>query len=420
MTHPRYGEKYLNGLSLSDLKSLYSDLGCTRQVADKRAKLSWVTAILRFQEERAVKTELQLEEKTCGTCPKFDAERGCCKLFEIKAKSHWLMTNDCISEMEVEQTEVAEVAVTQPQEQAIEAQAEPTVACSFTAQTVVAQLLEQPTEPQIEPAVGYDFTVTHGFTFYQKQCDVMCWIGRKDKYRTIAYPELSNAVQEALRRLKKEGVEGADALLQMHIEAKKAKVQAKAKVLGQMAEGTDCVLPDTGTDCNSPSAFCLLPPAFTQSEWKLVAEPKKDIAICPDCDGHGCGNCGYRGTRNIDICTPVDDYRLANAGHTTTQVAFRAFNGAEPLGMIFRVRNIAQPIENVQDSYYWQSISNEQHSSVRGALAELEAMGTGGLTSVSESLPEDLLDKPFSKLTTEEWERLKEYKPTSVSELVAA
>ncbi|MEH2160835.1 MAG: hypothetical protein V7K38_07245 [Nostoc sp.] len=39
-------------------------------------------------------------------------------------------------------------------------------------------------------------------------------------------------------------------------------------------------------------------------------------AICPDCDGHGCGNCGYRGIRAEDLCTPVDGYRLTYVGKT--------------------------------------------------------------------------------------------------------
>ncbi|AUB43513.1 hypothetical protein COO91_09694 (plasmid) [Nostoc flagelliforme CCNUN1] len=43
----------------------------------------------------------------------------------------------------------------------------------------------------------------------------------------------------------------------------------------------------------SHKAGILTPPAewdFTLPKWNMPA------AICPDCKGHGCGNCGYRGT----------------------------------------------------------------------------------------------------------------------------
>jgi hypothetical protein len=60
-----------------------------------------------------------------------------------------------------------------------------------------------------EPAAvsHYDYACLYGFTFYQKECDVLCWIGRKGNFRTIAYPELNSAVKAALIRLKKEGIE---------------------------------------------------------------------------------------------------------------------------------------------------------------------------------------------------------------------
>lgn len=57
----------------------------------------------------------------------------------------------------------------------------------------------------------------------------------------------------------------------------------------------------------------LTPPAewdFTPLKWNMPA------AICPDCEGHGCGNCGYRGTRAEDLCMPVDGYRLTYVGRT--------------------------------------------------------------------------------------------------------
>ncbi|KYC40732.1 hypothetical protein WA1_24135 [Scytonema hofmannii PCC 7110] len=224
MTHPIYNEQQLSVKCLSELRDLYTELGCTRAVEDKRAKQSWATAILCFQEERVAKLELQLEEKTCATCSKFDAVRGCCKLFEMAAKPHWAMTSDCVNAISTEQIEVAET-LPQPSVQ-------PTEVREVEA---VESVLEVPsTEVQTEPAPGYKFALGNGFTFYQKQCDVPCWIACKNSYRTIAYPELADAVCEALRRLVKEGIVGAGELLQIHTEAKKIKTQLTSVSSGDL------------------------------------------------------------------------------------------------------------------------------------------------------------------------------------------
>ncbi|MBD6621040.1 hypothetical protein FNW02_36285 [Komarekiella sp. 'clone 1'] len=55
------------------------------------------------------------------------------------------------------------------------------------------------------------------------------------------------------------------------------------------------------------------------SDWNFTP-PKFDspsAAICRNCDGHGCSNCSYRGTRAVNLCTPVDDYRLTYVGRTS-------------------------------------------------------------------------------------------------------
>lgn len=95
--------------------------------------------------------------------------------------------------------------------------------------TINAQAIASTPSAEIEPALGYKFACNNGFTFYEKQCDILCWVGRKENFRTIAYPELQNAVEGALKRLKKEGIDGAQELLTLVKEAKKAKVQADSE-----------------------------------------------------------------------------------------------------------------------------------------------------------------------------------------------
>ncbi|WP_017317857.1 hypothetical protein [Mastigocladopsis repens] len=71
MTHPAYTTEALNTKSLSELKAIYTQIGCTRACGDKRKKAAWAVAILRFQEQQIVQVE-----GTCATCPKFDSDRG--------------------------------------------------------------------------------------------------------------------------------------------------------------------------------------------------------------------------------------------------------------------------------------------------------------------------------------------------------
>jgi hypothetical protein len=70
------------------------------------------------------------------------------------------------------------------------------------------------------------------------------------------------------------------------------------------------------------------------SDWDFTP-PKFNChpgVICPDCDGHGCGNCSYRGTRAEDLCTPVDGYRLTYVGKTDIQTAHNVYIDGEFLG----------------------------------------------------------------------------------------
>jgi hypothetical protein len=94
-------------------------------------------------------------------------------------------------------------------------------------------------------------------------------------------------------------------------------------------------------------------------------------AICPDCNGHGCGNCGYRGTRAEDLCTPVDDYRLTYVGRTDIQTAHNVYIDGEFLGIVFKVRNADELWENDPKTYYWRCGDGVWYWSVREAVEVL-------------------------------------------------
>ncbi|WP_193200410.1 hypothetical protein [Nostoc sp. MG11] len=94
-------------------------------------------------------------------------------------------------------------------------------------------------------------------------------------------------------------------------------------------------------------------------------------AICPDCDGHGCANCAYRGTRSEDLCQVVDDYRLTYVGKTDTQTAHNVYIDGEFLGILFKVRNLECPWNNDPKAYYWRCGDGIQYWSVRKAIEAL-------------------------------------------------
>ncbi|MDZ8240570.1 MAG: hypothetical protein RMZ69_26040 [Nostoc sp. ChiQUE01a] len=111
------------------------------------------------------------------------------------------------------------------------------------------------------------------------------------------------------------------------------------------------------------------------SEWdNTIPEWNPPAAICPDCNGHGCGNCNYRGSRAVDLCTPQDDYRLVYMGKTDSQTAYKAYNGSEPLGILFRVRNIDEVWENDPKTYYWQCGNEMNYWSAKEAIVALEKL----------------------------------------------
>ncbi|WP_193200925.1 hypothetical protein [Nostoc sp. MG11] len=108
-------------------------------------------------------------------------------------------------------------------------------------------------------------------------------------------------------------------------------------------------------------------------DWDFTL-PKFDstpVAICPDCGGHGCGNCAYRGTRCEDLCTPVDDYRLTYVGRTNIQTAHNVYTDGEFLGILFKVRNLECPWRNDPKTYYWRCGNGIQYWSVKEAIVTL-------------------------------------------------
>ncbi|WP_230968355.1 hypothetical protein [Nostoc sp. WHI] len=109
------------------------------------------------------------------------------------------------------------------------------------------------------------------------------------------------------------------------------------------------------------------------SDWDFTP-PKFNCSpgvICPDCDGHGCGNCGYRGTRAEDLCTPVDGYRLTYVGRTDLQTAHNVYLDSEFLGIVFKVRNADELWENDPKTYYWRCGDGVQYWSVKEAIVAL-------------------------------------------------
>ncbi|WP_100903597.1 hypothetical protein [Nostoc flagelliforme] len=118
----------------------------------------------------------------------------------------------------------------------------------------------------------------------------------------------------------------------------------------------------------SHKARILTPPAewdFTLPKWNMPA------AICPDCKGHGCGNCGYRGTRAEDLCEPVDGYRLMYVGRTDLQTAHNVYLDGEFLGIVFKVRNADELWSNDPKTYYWRCGDGVVYWSVKEAVEGL-------------------------------------------------
>ncbi|MBD2535338.1 hypothetical protein H6G97_40460 [Nostoc flagelliforme FACHB-838] len=55
MTHPTYTQQQLRSKSLDQLKRIYSEIGCTVEVSDKRCKDAWISAIVNYQASKIQK-----------------------------------------------------------------------------------------------------------------------------------------------------------------------------------------------------------------------------------------------------------------------------------------------------------------------------------------------------------------------------
>ncbi|MBD2468749.1 hypothetical protein [Nostoc sp. FACHB-145] len=59
MTHPKYSHQQLRSKSLARLKQIYSEIGCTLEVNDRRCKDEWRSAIARYQAAQLQKIDKQ-------------------------------------------------------------------------------------------------------------------------------------------------------------------------------------------------------------------------------------------------------------------------------------------------------------------------------------------------------------------------
>lgn len=96
MTHPIYESIQLSAKSLAQLKQIYSEIGCTTEITDKRRRENWIIAILNHQSNQLEK----VEPKTCTTCPLFKpfndgTGRGLCCGSDQVSRDHHPQTGDC-------------------------------------------------------------------------------------------------------------------------------------------------------------------------------------------------------------------------------------------------------------------------------------------------------------------------------------
>ncbi|WP_341531539.1 hypothetical protein WKK05_36260 (plasmid) [Nostoc sp. UHCC 0302] len=139
------------------------------------------------------------------------------------------------------------------------------------------------------------------------------------------------------------------------------------------------LLPDT---VQSPASEELTPADDTTEittaqqplgEWDFsIPKWNSPAAICPTCNGSGCGNCNYHGIRAVDLCQPQDDFRLHYLGRTDIQTAYNVYKGDEHLGIVFRVRNSDCFWENDSAAHYWLSQKGVNCISVKDAIKGLK------------------------------------------------
>ncbi|WP_341532113.1 hypothetical protein WKK05_39795 (plasmid) [Nostoc sp. UHCC 0302] len=134
----------------------------------------------------------------------------------------------------------------------------------------------------------------------------------------------------------------------------------------------------------SPATVEEIPPAENTIEITTAQQPlvewdfsipkwNSPAAICPTCNGVGCGNCNYHGIRAVDLCQPQDDYRLHYLGRTDIQTAYNVYKGDDHLGIVFRVRNSDCFWENDPATYYWLSQVSVKNLSIKDTIESLES-----------------------------------------------
>ncbi|RCJ19288.1 hypothetical protein A6770_32030 [Nostoc minutum NIES-26] len=72
MTYPRYTHQQLRSKSLAQLKRIYSEIGCTVEVMDKRCKEAWISAIAQYQESKLQKIARPAKDEQAIAQGEFD------------------------------------------------------------------------------------------------------------------------------------------------------------------------------------------------------------------------------------------------------------------------------------------------------------------------------------------------------------
>jgi hypothetical protein len=473
MTQPIYTASQLEAKTIAQLKRLAS-ARFLKPTGNKSYKQTWIDTILAAQ-------PVQVEEPkaTCATCPHFQSfnevsGRGCCQLFpHLVVREHHARTSDCDRVAETFEGNNEQVNINSAAQDELtideqrflhpEAQEELNTYIEQQAEEIAP---EQPEQLTVHEALEAVLCVTSGFKFGQEERGgTTYWYGRLGKFHTGFYHSKKETTHIAAKYigspLHKRHQAGeltaisnevltetclSEEIVTREIPSETREQRAERIEVLQQHEGLTFTVRniDNGNHYvvrpahEDPKQRCECGDVYFRGVrckhqiavenwiemqslkhgWTDVHSTNKDIAVCPDCGGMGCSNCGYRGSRHTDLCQPTSNYRLSLFSYKEGMKSFQAWDGEVNLGLVFQVRNPNQPVENVVDSYYWLAgADTHRHMSLLGCLLFAQLQVTG-LTKSQELSPEELLDKPFDELSREEWERLKEYEP--IDELMAA
>ncbi|OYD87768.1 hypothetical protein CDG77_27600, partial [Nostoc sp. 'Peltigera membranacea cyanobiont' 213] len=73
MTYAIYTFQQLKLKSIARLKQIYSEIGCTVEVSDKRCKDSWITAIAEYQTSKVQKLTFAAPDEQAAAQAEFDS-----------------------------------------------------------------------------------------------------------------------------------------------------------------------------------------------------------------------------------------------------------------------------------------------------------------------------------------------------------